>query len=407
MCRPLRAMTVPALMLAAFAVALFGAADPALGAEPRVVGLRVGENADRTRFVIDLDRKLDAEVFTLADPYRLVVNLPEVTFDITGPGQADGRGLIREYRYGLFKPGTSRVVLDLAGPATLDKFFTLPPSGRYGYRLVFDLTETSRQAFIDHVAERRAQNGAGPRRDPVRVPAMGADDGGKPVVVIDPGHGGTDPGTIGVLGRPEKTVVLGLAKTIRDRLQKSGRYEVHLTRDRDIFHSLRNRIRIAHEHQADLFISVHADALDNRNVRGATVYTLSETASDREAAALARKENKADLIGGIDLNTEAPEVAPILIDLAQRRSMNQSARLASFLVGELKQRHVVRTNTHRFAGFVVLKSPEVPSILLESGYLSNPRDARLLESRNGRARLAEAVARAVDSYFDSASATDF
>ena len=390
-----------ALILAPPIASLRAVAD-----EAAVTGLRLGQNGDRTRFVVDLDRKVTPEVFTLSDPYRLVINLPEVAFDVSGPGRQDGKGLIEELRYGLFKPGTSRIVLDLTGPATLAKFFHLPPQGRYGYRLVFDLKETSAQAFRREVEKRRAESGAAGAPAPVPTLAEGGEQG-KPVIVIDPGHGGPDPGTIGVLGKPEKAVVLSIAKAVHDRLERDGKYDVYLTRDRDIFHSLRNRIRIAHRHQADLFISIHADALDNRHVRGATVYTLSETASDAEAAALARKENKADVIGGINLSEEDPVVTPILIDLAQRRSMNQSARLANFLVGELEQRHVVRTNSHRFAGFVVLKSPEVPSVLLETGYLSNARDARLLESQRGRANIAESVAKAVASYFDGANDTEF
>jgi N-acetylmuramoyl-L-alanine amidase len=221
----------------------------------------------------------------------------------------------------------------------------------------------------------------------------------KRVIAIDPGHGGVDPGTVGGSGTYEKHITLSMAREIRDRLQATGRYKVVLTRDRDIFVRLRDRIAVSREAGAELFVSIHADAIENRRIRGLSVYTLSEKASDKEAAALAEKENKADLIAGIDLTKETPEVTNILIDLAQRESMNQSARFAARLVKELARETKLLRNTHRFAGFVVLKAPDVPSVLMELGFLSNRQDEAALKRKSYRAKLIAAMARASDAYF--------
>ena len=223
----------------------------------------------------------------------------------------------------------------------------------------------------------------------------------RPVVYLDAGHGGMDPGTMGALGVPEKDITLAVARRAAQVIDASNRYRARLTRDRDVFLPLRERIRIARAGGADLFISLHADSIRNRRVRGATVYTLSETASDAEAAALARRENKADVLAGLDLDHQPPEVADILISLAQREAMNRSAHFANLLVPELQRRVIVRSNPHRFAGFVVLKAPDVPSVLVEMGYLSNRQDAAFLGSRRGQQEIAEALLAAIDRYFSA------
>jgi len=226
-------------------------------------------------------------------------------------------------------------------------------------------------------------------------------DGGLPVIVIDPGHGGVDPGAIGVSGIYEKHITLALARELKTALEKSGRYRVHLTRDRDVFIRLRDRVAIARQYGADLFISLHADAVQNPSIRGLSVYTLSQNASDNEAQSLAEKENKADLIAGVDLSHETPDVAGILIDLAQRETMNRSAGFASEMVDEVGQEFDLLDNTHRFAGFAVLKAPDLPSVLIETGYLSNDYEEKQLRQPVYRARLAKAMARAIDRYFPS------
>jgi len=225
-------------------------------------------------------------------------------------------------------------------------------------------------------------------------------------VVIDPGHGGIDPGTTGRRKRVfEKHITLAMARRLKRELDNGGRYKTVLTRTRDVFVRLRDRIARARGSGADLFISLHADSMANSRIRGASVYTLSERASDKEAAALAAKENKADLIAGMDLSANSKQVTDILIDLAQRETMNHSVRFARILVDEMRKSTRFLRKSHRFAGFAVLKAPDVPSVLLEMGYLSNAEDeARLIQPRY-RARLAKAIARAIDRYFDARGKT--
>ncbi len=219
------------------------------------------------------------------------------------------------------------------------------------------------------------------------------------VVVIDPGHGGVDPGAIGVSGIYEKYITYSMAKELQQQLEKTGHYRVHLTRDRDVFIPLRERTTIARSLNADLFISLHADVVKDPDIRGLSVYTLSQNASDAEAQALADKENKADLIAGIDLSRESTDVTNILIDLAQRETMNRSAGFAGSIVDELGRDTALLSNTHRFAGFAVLKSPDVPAVLIEMGYLSNTIDEKNLRQPEYRAKLAHAISRAVERYF--------
>lgn len=230
--------------------------------------------------------------------------------------------------------------------------------------------------------------------EPRRLPADG-----KPVVVIDPGHGGVDPGAIGVSGIYEKYITLAVARELKAALEKNGRYKVFLTRDRDIFIRLRDRVAIGRQYNADLFISLHADSVANPQLKGLSVYTLSQNASDSEAQALADKENKADLIAGIDLSHESADVANILIDLAQRETMNRSAGFAGGVVDEVGRETSLLGNTHRFAGFAVLKAPDVPSVLIELGYLSNESEERGLRQPEYRAKLAKGISRAVDRFF--------
>lgn len=379
----------------------------ALAANAAVLNIRLGGDREQTRFVVDLDRKIGFSHLVLADPYRIVIDLPEVDWKIGEKGVGSGRGIVGQYRYGLFKPGVSRLVLDLRGPAIVEKIFLLEPKGRRKYRLVIDLKSSSRASFLKTVKRRATKTK--PVVQPARLPATPKTRtfNEKRIIMIDPGHGGVDPGAMSVLGVPEKKIALNVALEIRRTLQASGKYAVLMTRDRDIFVPLARRVEFAHRAGADLFISVHADSIRNPKVRGATVYTLSEKASDKEAAALASKENKADLIAGLDLGGETDQVASILIDLAQRETMNYSARFANLLVPELKRRLYMRNNSHRFAGFRVLKAPDVPSTLLEMGYLSNRDDARQLNSKQGRAKIASAIAAAVDSYFTTVVAEGF
>ncbi|HUT51451.1 MAG TPA: N-acetylmuramoyl-L-alanine amidase [Alphaproteobacteria bacterium] len=381
-------------------LALAGAATAAGAAENAVdaTGVRIGSHGEETRFVVDLSGPVRHRTFTIAHPNRVVIDLPKLSWRTRREGPRQRNAVIRTYRFGAFTVGANRIVIELRQPATIVRAFVLPPRGKVSsYRFVLDLKPVSQEAFLSGVRgpARRQRGDRAIRRTPrgKRPPSH------KPVIVLDPGHGGIDPGTRGKHGTREKHVTFKVARAVRRRLLATGKYKVVMTRNGDTFVPLRQRIAIARKAEGDLFISLHADALSIKSFRGAAVYTLSEKASDDEAAALAQKENKADIIAGIDLGRESGEVRNILIDLAQRETMNRSIRLARFLIGDLRREiNLVRNKKHRFAGFAVLRAPDVPSVLIELGYLSNSADERLLRSPAHHAKLARAIVRAVDRY---------
>jgi len=349
-----------------------------------------------------LDKQVPFEVFTLADPYRIVVDLPEIGWRIDPSPSRPSLGLVRGYRYGAYKPGTSRMVIDLVGPAKVMNRFLLPPSGNSSdYRVVLDLAPTDPGSYAAVAGWKGAGEAAEPELD-IRSTSGKASRNKTPIIVIDAGHGGVDPGATGASGTLEKDIVLQVAKGVADNLRNSGRYKVIMTRDTDIFLSLKARVAIARKNRADLFISVHADAAPASGARGASVYTLSEQASDREAEALARSENQSDIIAGVDLGKEPDIVTSILIDLAQRQTNNQSAMFAQLLIPELHTVGSLTQRTHRFAGFRVLKSVDVPSVLIELGFLTNLEDESAMRGNRWRRNMATAIARAVDTYFDKA-----
>jgi N-acetylmuramoyl-L-alanine amidase len=362
---------------------------------------RLGGDAGRTRLVFDLSRTTEVAAFTLADPYRVVLDLPQVTFQLPARTGESGRGLIKAFRYGLVMQGGSRVVVDTTGPVRVDKAFVLEAIDNQPARLVLDLVPTDRASFMRNLAL-----AAKPRRAPETKPAEVAKhpSDGRPLIVIDPGHGGPDTGTIAASGEMEKTIVLEFAQTLSEKLEKSGKYRVTMTRSDDRFVPLGERVRMARTQGAALFISIHADALASRNeadVRGATIYTVSDTASDDEAARLAEDENKADAIAGVDLSSEPEEVADILIDLTQRETKNFSAHFARAVVGELKSAARLHKHPIKSAGFKVLKAPDVPSVLIELGYVSNKQDLKLMTSDPWRERTSGALAQAVTTYFST------
>ncbi len=438
------AMTVAmAALIAVACVAL----PTAAWAEPviTVTDARVGAHQSKTRIVLDLTGRVAYRVFTLSDPHRVVIDLPEVKWDLAASALPAKKGLVRKLRYGTFKPGSSRLVVECNGPATVNDIFIMQPLGGSGYRLVVDLAGQGGSDYVKTI--RRALRAPAPAPIPTQAPiptptptstqnvsfvapptegitftpprpaktslaspltvglaflpppARPRPRDDTRIVVIDPGHGGVDPGARGVSHVHEKDITLAVSREIRKQLERLGGYKVVLTRDRDVFIRLRDRVAIARKVGADLFISIHADSMPNPRVRGASVYTLSETASDAEAAALAVQENRVDLIMAIDLSVETPEVANILLDLAQRESMNLSAQFAELLAGELGRETRLLSNTHRFAGFAVLKAPDIPSVLVELGFLSNRSDAQLLRLAAHQQKLAAGISRAVDTYF--------
>lgn len=372
--------------------------------QPSVLDVRLGVHPGMTRVVIDLTEAPGYRIFTLADPYRVVVDLTEVRWELPGDRIPAGRGVVQSLRYGLFAPGTSRVVLDLSGPTRIRDIQLLPAASAAPVRLVIDLEKVDDATFLAALRAPPIVSSAAMATPAAMVlppPKPEPVGDARPLIAVDAGHGGVDPGAIGASGVYEKEITLAMARELKNQLEKTGRYRVLLTRDSDVFVRLRDRIAIARAAGADLFVSLHADAHPTGDLRGASVYTLSEQASDAEAAALASQENKADLIAGVDLSNENEVVTNILIDLAQRETKNLSARFAALLVDELKRDTLLLRNSHRFAGFAVLKAPDVPSVLVELGYLSSDQDEAQLRSSKHRARLGGSILRAVDGFFES------
>ncbi|MFZ0982474.1 MAG: N-acetylmuramoyl-L-alanine amidase [Pseudolabrys sp.] len=371
------------------------------GESPSVAtDIRIGGDDKQTRFVVDLSRKIDITAFMLADPYRVVVDLPRTTFKLPANTGVQARGLVKAFRYGLIMQGGSRIVLDTKAPVRLEKAFVIDAAEGQPARLVLDLVATDRASFMRNItlANRSAQQSASAR--PSDAPPKVEGDA-RPLIVIDPGHGGIDNGAKGTGGELEKDVVLAFALTLREKLEAQGKYRVAMTRSEDEFIALGERVRFARSRNAALFVSVHADALPKREglAEGATVYTLSENASDAEAARLAETENKADVIAGVDLTAEPDDVANILVDLAQRETKTFSMQFARTVVEELKSAARLHKHPLKSAGFKVLLAPDVPSVLVELGYMSTKDDLKQLTSANWRARTAQALAQAVDAYF--------
>jgi N-acetylmuramoyl-L-alanine amidase len=389
--------------LAAGGLWLLCLATPVVAA-PVVDAVRIGDYQTRSRFVVDLNGPVSFKVFTLADPYRVVIDLPEVVWRIKPKDMPRGKR-ITGYRLVLYQPGKSRIVMDVAKPIKIEKAFLLGPSGAYGHRLVIDLADITPEAFLRtnrrpvaapaQSSRRNKSASVRPPQPPWKAKKL---RNLKPLIAIDPGHGGVDPGARGVRGSWEKTITLSQARELRRQLIASGRYRVILTRGRDIFVRLRERIAIAQRAEADVFISLHADSIANRKLRGGSVYTLSEKASDKEAEALASKENKADIIAGVDFSDQSKTVTRILIDLSQRMTKNASVTLAKSLIDNLGSTTKMLRRTHRFAGFAVLKAPEIPSVLIEMGYLSNPTDEKLLRSKAHQKRIAKAILVGINAY---------
>jgi N-acetylmuramoyl-L-alanine amidase len=444
---------------------------------------RLAGDAKQTRFVLDLDRTIQFRAFALSDPYRVVVDMPQVNFRLPEGAGTNGRGLVRGFRYGLVMPGGSRIVIDLAGPAKVKNSYVLDSANGQPPRLVVDVEETDRASIVQSqgtppsqgpaptatqgatppqgnsagaaqaLAEAAAQAvssqaissqaissqaispGSSPPTPQVAPPAAEsrpalkpaisdsqaaisppqtapapaqpvAPADPRPVVVIDPGHGGVDNGTQSGT-EVEKSVVLAFGLALRDRLEKSGKYRVVMTRTDDTFIPLADRVQVARLQGAALFVSIHADALPKGegDAQGATIYTLSDHATDAQAASLAESENRADAIGGVNLNDEPTDVADILIDLVQRETRTFSNRFARLLMGEMKNTAKMHKHPLKSAGFRVLKAPDVPSVLVELGYVSNKADMENLVSEGWRTRIVGSMAKAVDIFLAKKLAT--
>lgn len=374
-----------------------------------ITDMRIGQQVGSVRIVFEADTKPEYQTFLLTDPMRLVVDV--YNMDVKHALQSDKNNLIKQTRIGKLTGNDKRIVFDLQKPAFIKKAFVLAPQGNGKWRFVVDVTLCSERDFNAKAGIRHAfssdKTGSAQQQAKTKSDSwfFSPDSSKKSaprkkIVVLDPGHGGKDPGAIGAYGKTyEKNITLAMGKELKAILEKRG-YKVYLTRSTDIFIPLRQRVKIAQRYKADLFMSIHADSAVNRNAKGLSVYTLSETASDKEAAALAERENKVDIIGGVDFSENSKEINDILISLSQTDSRNKSSKFASYMVNEMQKTVQIVSNTHRFAGFAVLKAPDIPSALLEMGYLSNRREESLLKQRNYRQKLAKSVTAAIDKYFN-------
>lgn len=437
-------MMVCALLLAGLAVAApisMAWAQPS--GQPTISDIRRGSQGNASRIVIESTHALPYRAFLLEGPNRLVIDVGHARWQAPRNAFFQDK-ILKGYRSGDLEGGLTRLVFDLSQPAVIDKSFILPAGGALQNRLVVDVRPVSQNLFTAALKEvhgdaklrerqlaapavttssgyRNAANEriaavvpvdpAAAHMLPVRKPGYIA--GGVPgapltarpsavrrVIILDAGHGGHDPGALGGRNVREKDITLAMAKALKRELEETGRYTVHLTRDSDIFIPLRQRVAIARAKGGELFLSLHADKVDRTNVRGASIYTLSENASDAETARLADQENKAGMVAGVDLSGEEADVADILLDLAMREKMNESNLLARYLEESMRRKNIrLLPNSHRSAGFAVLKAPDVPSALLEIGFLSNPDEAKLLSTKDFQTNMARALREGIDAYF--------
>lgn len=460
---PFRILVVQVWMWAVLSALLAGHGT-ALAGQIVATGFELSGDAESTSFSAIVSDDVGYTATVLPEPYRVIIDLADVVFDVPPGAGRKPKGLVKSIRYGVIEEGKSRIVIDTQGPVLITKSTLTPRSGKKPARINIQLLSIPEDVFDAAFAIDRAKPKAAPVEAVATAPVAedaGAEGGadtaraeavaqpgdivgsvtpaeavaakpvpvikptlkptpeaakpkavaakpvredGKKVVVIDPGHGGIDPGALSPSKTMEKDVVLAFAKDLKAQMDGDGRHHVVLTRDDDRFVSLKDRVAFARKQGADLFIAVHADTLRGQTVTGTTIYTLSEKASDAESEALAQRENHADAIAGIDLAGQSEDVAGILIDLAQRDSRNQASMFSRAALRRFKDVTKMTGKPIRSAGFTVLKAPDVPSILIELGFLSNPKDEERLKSAAWRKNLAKALASAIDSHFAPAVA---
>lgn len=423
--RPARrpGLAMLAFCAAGFCAPLFGVAraqQPAQTKPPLPIAVSARVDAgqgEQTRLVFSVNACVAAETYVLDNPDRAIVDLPEINFQIDpSDGQkkrqdgkprarvhaaAENTGLIASYRFGRLAAGKSRIVVDLAGPAAVLSTICAPTqSGTFELSLAL---APQADAAFKAAARNGAEKQAKAAEEPVEAAVAAAQPSStrKPIVVLDPGHGGIDSGALGRHHVVEKVVVLEFAKALASKLRAGDRYQVVMTRNDDTFVPLGDRVRVARKLGASLFVSLHADTLVGGGAEGATVYTVSERASDREAARVAEHENKADAVGGVESKEDAGDVNDILFDLTRRETRAYSNVFAHSLAAYWKVAARLNKNPSRSAGFVVLKAPDVPSVLLELGYLSNAADSADLTSPQWRDKATGQVAHAIDDFFAS------
>ncbi|WP_216644757.1 N-acetylmuramoyl-L-alanine amidase [Candidatus Thiodictyon syntrophicum] len=405
--KPLLAVLLPLLLLLL---------SPTLAAEPvRVTGVRVTPAPDKTRLVLALSAKVTPQIFLLAGPDRLVIDLADARLAARLPKPAGGDPNLSGLRSGVREGDDLRIVLDLKRPVGI-KSYAVAAAAAQGPRLVVDLipaagskndadaradTDTVTAAAVAAAAE--ALNASTPpsAQPPPRTKARARGRAARTLVVaIDAGHGGADPGAIGPHGTREKDITLAIARRLAALVAKEPGMRAVLIRNSDTFVPLRGRIRKARKHNADLFVSIHADAFDSPRARGSSVFTLSRRGASSEAAKwLADKENSADRVGGVDLGEHDDQLATVMLDMVQNAAQERSVKAAGAVLSNLSRLGATHNQGVQKAGFVVLKSPDIPSILVETAFISNPGEEARLRSGAQQQRLAAAILAGIKQYF--------
>ena len=383
------------------------ASAPAAAQDAAAVAAHITGDASRSILTIELSKPVTYKVFALDKPYRVVVDLPAIEFQLPGGTGSQGTGLVSDFRYGLIGPGRSRLVIDTSGPVIVESAGLLSKDGEGRTLFKLAISATDAATFAARLPHRIVERKPEPAQTETAFVPKPKDANVRhvmPLVVIDPGHGGPDSGAVSPDGAEEKNMVLAIGKRVRDRLAAAGKFKALMTRDTDVFVTLKGRVDFAEEHNADLMVSIHADSTNNSRhwqpVAGATVYTRSETASDEESRVVAMKENMSDQLAGEALAPdEGNAVSNIGLDLARTETKALDQVLAEQTVARLAKVTPMTSQAHREARFYVLKSPKVPAMLIETGYLNNRQDEPKLQSAEWQDRLAAAIVASIQAYF--------
>ncbi len=367
---------------------------------PIALDVRVAGDEEASRIIVDFDRPVDGIPQLLEHPWRLVLDFDRIGFGFD-PKPELWTGMVSDLRWGDMSEVNSRIIFEVEQPFRIVNMEKVENAETNTHRIIIDLAlsdaDSFKAALLDRmrtsaVVNRDAKSGR--LGDPAAAPTRA----GSFRVVVDPGHGGIDTGAVGLGRTIEKEITLAFSRELRAELESRPGIEVILTRDSDIFIPLNDRVQFARQHNADLFISIHADSVRQRYVRGATVYTISEKASDSVAAEIADSENKSDAIAGLTFDDQPEDVSDILIDLARRETLGFSVQFARLAVDSIGDEVRMIKNPHRHAGFRVLRAPDVPSVLVELGFLSNAEDEKLLNQADWRAKIATQIASAVENF---------
>ncbi len=388
---------VPAVRLSVLILSMLAGATgvmalttmPAHAGPVQIKDVRIATQGETTRVAIDLSQRVEHKIFTLSNPHRVVIDILPGRIERSALPLPAGAGAVRKMRSANRQDGTARIVLDMSTQAK-PRSFLLAPDGKQGDRLVIDLLPLGSPRVIKKAPVLQVAPGSGVSRL----------TGREIIIAIDPGHGGKDPGAAGPTGVREKDVVLRISRQLAAKIDADPNMRAYMTRKGDEFVHLRKRMESARAAKADLFVSIHADAFTDRRVRGATVYVLSSKgASDEASKRLADRENAADLIGGVSLDDKDQTLASVLLDLSQNASLSRSIDVGATMLREISQISTVRKRKVQQAPFLVLKSPDVPSVLIETAFISNPRDESNLGSRAYRQKLARAMYEGIYDYF--------